>query len=143
MRMFATRFSSEEVRMNRALRAVAFSLFMLAPAVANELPNASNIQVGTTVICDTQKQMERFVVVFDGDFSSAMDKVNTEENNPTACIGATMAYVQGHELSKAKGFKGTYNIIRVLVLGITTPMGFQPIQPATFFSIVKSDEVET
>ena len=76
-----------------------------------------------TVICDTQKQMERFVVLFDGDYSSAMNKVNAEENNPTACIGATMAYVQGNELSKAKGFKGTYNIIRVLVLGITTADG--------------------
>ena len=51
--------------------------------------------------------------------------------------------MQGNELSKAKGFKGTYNIIRVLVLGITTPAGFQPIQPAAFFSIVKSEEVET
>lgn len=128
--------------MKCALRVLAFCLCLVSPAVAGDRPNA-DIQMGTTVICDTQKQMERFVVVFDGDFAAAMNKVNTEENNPTACIGATMAYVQGNELSKAKGFKGTYNIIRVLVLGITTPMGFQPIQPAAFFSIVKSEEIET
>jgi hypothetical protein len=142
MRMFATRFSSEEVRMNSALRVLLFCLCLVTPAAAGDAPNA-NIQIGTTIICDTQKQMERFVVLFDGDFVTAMDKVNAEENNPTACIGATMAYVQGNELSKAKGTKGTYNIIRVLVLGITTPMGFQAIQPAAFFSIVKSEEVET
>jgi hypothetical protein len=143
MRMFATRFSPEEVRMSRALCAFVIGLYLVMPAAAAELPDNGQIQVGTTIICDTQKQMERFVVVFDGDFTSAMNKVNTEENNPTACIGATMAYLQGHELSKAKGFKGTYNIVRVLVLGITTPMGFQPIQPAAFFSIVKSEEIET
>ena len=56
----------------------------------------------------------------------------------------TTAYVQGNELSKAKSHtQGTYNIVRVLVLAITTPMGFQPIQPAAFFSIVKSEEIET
>jgi hypothetical protein len=130
--------------MNMALRAFVFSLCLVAPAAAGERPdNNAEIQMGTTVICDTQKQMERFVVLFDGDFVSAMNKVNTEESNPTACIGATMAYVQGNELSKAKGTKGTYHIIRVLVLGITTPAGFQPIQPAAFFSILKSEEVET
>ena len=133
--------------MNIALRAFVFSLCLVMPAAAQQQEQQSkagpDVQVGTTVICDTQQQMERFVVVFDGDFAAAMNKVNAEENNPTACIGATMAYVQGNELSKAKGNKGTYNIVRVLVLGITTPAGFQPIQPAAFFSIVKSEDVET
>ena len=127
--------------MNMACRVLLFCLCLVAPAWAAE-PTQPEIQMGTTVICDTQKQMERFVVVFDGDYSAAMNKVNLEEKNPTACIGATMAYVLGNELSKAKGFKGTYNIIRVLVLGITTPAGFQPIQPAAFFSILKSEEID-
>ena len=116
-------------------------------ALAQEAPTReqlnSKIQVGTTIICDTQKQMERFVVLFDGDYGSAINKVNVEENNPTACMGATMAYVQGDELSKAKSTTGTYHIIRVLVVGIGTAHGFQPIQPAAFYSIVKSDEIET
>jgi hypothetical protein len=128
--------------MNMACRVLLFCLCLVTPAIAAEEAQPE-IQMGTTVICDTQKQMERFVVVFDGDYSAAMNKVNLEERNPTACIGATMAYVLGNELSKAKGFKGTYNIIRVLVLGITTPTGFQPIQPAAFFSILKSEEVDT
>lgn len=130
--------------MNVALRVLLFCFFLVTPAAAQQQLSEANIQVGTTVICDTQQQMERFVVLFDGDFASAMSKVNLEENNPTACIGATMAYVQGDELSKAKSTtKGTYCIVRVLVLGITTPMGFQAIKPAAFFSIVKSEEVET
>src|SRR5688572_22198036 len=113
-----------------ALRVLLFSLFLVTPAAAQQQPDANpQVQVATTVICDTQKQMERFVALFDGDYASAMNKVNAEENNPTACIGATMAYVQGNELSKAKSHtQGTYNIVRVLVLAITTPMGFQPIQ---------------
>src|SRR5687767_13063836 len=127
MRMFARRFSSEEVRMHVALRVLLPGVLLLglgfpAAALAQQAPTQeqlnSQIQVGTTIICDTQKQMERFVTVFDGDYASAINKVNAEENNPTACMGATMAYVQGDELSKAKSTKGTYNIIRVLVVGI-------------------------
>jgi len=126
-----------------ALRILLFCVCLVSPAAAQQPPPGANIQVGTTIICDTQQQMERFVAVFDGDFAVAVNKVNAEENNPTACIGATMAYVQGHELSKAKSTRGTYHIVRVLVLGITTAQGFQRIQPAAFFSIVKSEEVET
>ena len=133
--------------MNTALRAFLFSLCLTPPALAqNALTQEqidSKIQVGTTIICDTQKQMERFVALFDGDFASAIDKVNLEENNPTACMGATMAYLQGDELSKAKSTKGTYHIVRVLVVGIGTVHGFRAIQPAAFYSIVKSDEIET
>ncbi len=132
--------------MKRVLRVpagvLALALTAGGPAFAEKPGSTDKIQVGNTVICDTQQQMERFVVLFDGDYSSAMDKVNAEERNPTACIGATMAYMRGGELSQARSPKGTYHIIRVLVVGINTPNGFQAIQPATFFSIEKSEEIE-
>lgn len=130
-----------------ALRVLLLGLGLITPAHAQQAPSReqldSKIQVGTTIICDTQKQMERFVTLFDGDYASAINKVNAEEKNPTACMGATMAYVQGDELSKAKNTQGTYHIIRVLVVGIGTVHGFQAIQPAAFYSIVKNDEIET
>jgi len=129
--------------MKSALRVLLFCLCVTPATAAQPADPNAQVQVGNTFICDTQQQMERFVAVFDGDFAAAMDKVNIEEKNPTACIGATMAYVEGSELSKAKSTtKGTYNIIRVLVIGITTPRGFQAIQPAAFFSIVKSEEID-
>ena len=134
------------VALRIALLGLLPSLGLTAPAFAQTLTQDqidSKIQVGTTIICDTQQQMERFVVLFDGDYAAAINRVNAEENNPTACMGATMAYVQGDELSKAKSTKGTYNIIRVLVVGIGTAHGFQAIQPAAFYSIVKSEEIET
>jgi hypothetical protein len=130
--------------MQRALQAFAFAVLVCGSALAEDKPDAAaKVQVGTTVICDTQRQMERFVALFDGDYADAMNKVNAEERNPTACIGATMAYMRGDELTKAKSSsKGTYQIIRVLVVGINTPHGFQAVQPAPFFSIEKSEEIE-
>jgi hypothetical protein len=128
--------------MQRALPVLALVLGFAGAAMADDKSSAAKVQVGTTVICDTQQQMERFVVLFDGDYAGAMNKVNAEERNPTACIGATMAYMRGGELSKAKSSQGTYHIIRVLVVGINTPQGFQAVQPAPFFSIEKSEEIE-
>ena len=53
--------------MNGALRVLLFCLCLVSPAAAGDKSDA-DIQMGTTVICDTQKQMERFVVLFDGDY---------------------------------------------------------------------------
>jgi hypothetical protein len=53
-------------------------LLMCTPAHAYEL------ETGSITICDTQKQMERFVQLFDGNPQAAMSAVNTEENNPNA-----------------------------------------------------------
>jgi invasion protein IalB len=131
--------------MTKALRVLALSLFAAAtPAAAQQAPGQApdkQVEYGATVICDTQAQMERFVALFDGDANRAMDQVNTEESNPTACIGATMAFMRGGELSKASNAQGTYKIIQVLVFGIDTPQGFQAVQPVAFFSIEKTEEI--
>jgi hypothetical protein len=45
---------------------------------------AQKIEVSTGVFCDTQKQVERLVALFDGNAEKAMTAVNAEENDPTA-----------------------------------------------------------
>src|SRR5258708_4706268 len=67
-----------------ALSLALLSLLLCLPA------RAQRIEIGTGVFCDTQKQVERFVSLFDGDAEKAMKAVNTEENDPTACIGGTI-----------------------------------------------------
>ncbi len=61
------------------------SLLLCSPA------RAQKIEVGTGIFCDTQKQVERFVALFDGDARTAMNAVNAEENDPTACVIGTIA----------------------------------------------------
>ena len=61
------------------------SLLLCSPA------RAQKIEVGTGIFCDTQKQVERFVALFDGDARTAMNAVNAEENDPTACLMGTIA----------------------------------------------------
>ncbi len=71
--------------MSYTLGIALLSLLLCSPA------RAQKIEVGTGIFCDTQKQVERFVALFDGDARTAMNAVNAEENDPTACVMGTIA----------------------------------------------------
>ena len=60
--------------MKSAMCLTTLFLLMCTPAHAYEL------ETGSITICDTQKQMERFVQLFDGNPQAAMSAVNTEED---------------------------------------------------------------
>jgi hypothetical protein len=111
-------------------------LLALAPANAQQV----KVQVGEGLICDTQKQTERFVALYDGDAETALAAVNHEEKDPTACAVATIAFVLGPDVGTVRNRDGSYQIVRILVLGVLTEQGLQATVPAPFYSIVKLDE---
>jgi hypothetical protein len=120
--------------MTLALRLLVPILLLAAPAAAQE------ISIGTGPICDTQKQTERLVTLLDSGAEAAIKVVNAEEKDPTACVVATVAYLRGPKLATAHSKAGTYQIIKVLVLGLHTPNGILATAPAPYFTIVKVDE---
>ena len=120
--------------MSYTLGIALLSLLLCFPA------RAQKIEVGTVIFCDTQKQVERFVALFDGSAEKAMKSVNAEENDPTACVGGTIAYIRGPEITTARTMNGTFHIVRVLVVGILTEAGFRTGVPTTFFSFERVDE---
>jgi hypothetical protein len=119
---------------NYALGVALLSLLFCTPAQATKL------EVGSGVFCDTQQQMERFVALLDGDQGAAIKAVNAEEHNPTACGTATIAYVRGPQIATARTKAGTFNIVRVLVIGVLTETGFKAAVPVAFYSAEPVDE---
>ncbi|MFN3656015.1 MAG: hypothetical protein ACK4UO_02025 [Pseudolabrys sp.] len=117
-----------------AIRIALVSLLLCLPARAQE------IEVGSTLACDTQQQVERFVAVFRGDAEGAAKRVNTEVMDATACAVVSVVYVRGPEVAVVNETGRTYHIVRILVLGVLTPAGVQPAMPAAFFSYVPQDE---
>jgi hypothetical protein len=115
---------------------LASLVLFCAPLQAQE----QKIEIGTGVFCDTQKQMERFVALFDGDEVATMRKVNAEVNDPTACGLGTVAFVQGPQVGVARTQKGTFHIFQVLVVGVLTEAGYRSALPVAIFSIAKIDE---
>jgi hypothetical protein len=117
-----------------ALRTVALLLFLAAPV------QAQTVEIGTGIFCNTQEQTERFVAYFDGDEMTAVNAVNAEENESIACIQGTVAFFRGPEIETARNKIGAYHVLKVIIVGILTETGLQPIAPAPSFSVESVDE---
>src|SRR5262245_24147559 len=101
-------------------RILSYMLGVAAISSSLCTPSLAGIEFGTGIFCDTQQQVERFVAVFTGDMQAAANAVNAEENDPTACVLGTIAYVRAGEIATARTRTRTYNILRVIVVGFLT-----------------------
>lgn len=132
--------------MKSALHLAILSLMLCQPAHAEEVttsPLAEEIITGQIMICDTQKQVERFVTFshITGKASSAIKAVNTEAENPGACGIADAAYLRGAAVDITRTATEAFEIIPVIVVAIRTPEGMRLATPTPFFTLVKINEV--
>jgi hypothetical protein len=77
----------------------------------------------------------RFVALFSGDTQAAINAVNAEEKNPTACALVDVAYLRGEEIGMARNGDSVFEIVRILVVGIDTAAGIQAVRPNAYFSL--------
>jgi hypothetical protein len=128
----------EEAHMSFATRTVPLLALLAAPIGAAALAAeniVSDYEVGTSLVCDTQSQVERFVAVFAGDAQAAVGAVNAEEQNPTACALVNVAFVRGAQIGMARHGDNAFEIVRILVVGIDTASGVKAVRPAAYFSL--------
>jgi hypothetical protein len=133
-----------------AATACLFAITSLSPADAERAPNTNQfpiaidmntVEVGTSVICDTQKQMEQFVSVLDQDPTQALQSVNADAKKSDACGIATIAYLPGKELDTVRSKDQAFRIVHVLVVGIGNGSEFKSVSPSAFYSLVQVDEI--
>ena len=115
--------------MKYALRIALLSLAIGLPAQAQE------VEKGPLLICDTQKQVERLGEIFDGKAPDALQAVNAEENNPNACGAADVAFVPGKVLGTVRSKSHTFHVVPIIVFGVNTPAGLQPVNSGVFFTL--------
>jgi hypothetical protein len=101
---------------------------------------AQKIEIGTGIFCDTQKQVERFVALFDGNAEAAINAVNVEEKRAGACVAGTIAFIRGSEIATARTWNMTFHIVQVTVVGILTKAGPQSAGPAATYSVERAEE---
>jgi hypothetical protein len=106
---------------------------LTAPFCAPAL--AADYEVGTSLVCDTQGQVERFVARFVSDAEAAVRAVNAEDHNPAACALVNVAYLRGSQVAMARHGDNAFEIVRILVVGIETAAGMRPVRPAAYFSL--------
>ena len=117
--------------MKPVLYLALLSLIISSPARAQEYEH------GTALLCDTQRQVERYVELFNGKEQSAINAVNEEEQNPTACAFQTVAFMRGPDLGTARNKESAFQIVRILVVGVETPSGLRSTRPSAYFSAFK------
>jgi hypothetical protein len=111
-------------------------LSLTLPAAAQ----ARDVEVGTAVICDTQQQAERLGALMHGDAKVALAAVNAEAY-ASACGLANVAYLRGPALATVRTKDGTFEIARVMVVGVATETGVQEAAaPSFYFIVAKIDE---
>jgi hypothetical protein len=128
--------------MNFATRLAAPLLPLLALLAAPFCvpAQASDYEVGTSLVCDTQGQVERFVALFNGDAQAAIRVVNAEEANPNACAIMSVAYMRGMQVGMARHGENAFEIVHILVVGVETGDGILPVRPAAYFSLFEVRE---
>jgi hypothetical protein len=100
----------------------------------------TEVQVGEGPICDTQQQAERLAALYPRDTQSAIRQVNMEADNPSACELANVAYLRSAPLATVRTKDATFQIVKVLILGIATADGVEAANPVVYYSLVKIDE---
>jgi hypothetical protein len=116
-----------------ATRLLTFLAVLIAPFCGSA--HAMDYEVGSSIICDTQSQVERFVALFSGDTQAAIGAVNAEEQDATACALIDAAYLRGAEIGVARNGDSAFEIVRILVVGIDTAAGIQAVRPSAYFSL--------
>jgi hypothetical protein len=128
---------------NEPLMSFAIRFVLSLALLACLLPapvRASEYEVDTSLVCDTQAQVERFAAVFAGDAQDAIRVVNAEEQNPSACVIENVAYMRGTRLEMVRHGDSAFEIVRVLVIGIETENGILPVRPSVYFSLFSVKE---
>jgi len=121
------------------LLVLSLLVLLVAPAQGQEL--ADQVEVGTSLICSTREQVERFVALYDGNSESTVNSVNAAEHDPTACAVSATAYVRGRQLATARNKDTTFQIVPILVLGVVTDSGVESVTPTPFFSVFEIEEI--
>ena len=119
--------------MNFAARIVPLFALLAAPFCVPA--QASDYEVGASLVCDTQGQVERFVALFSGDAQVAIQVVNAEEANPNACAIMNVAYLRGTQMGMARHGENAFEIVHILVVGVESGDVIRPVRPAAYFSL--------
>ena len=121
------------------LAGLALTAATVSQATAAQAPDAEPRFI-SGLICDTQEQAERFVLVLRDNIEKAIGTVNTEAGTPNACMVATYGFVPGQTVSVVDRNGAVVNVIEVRVLAVATTDGVQMIEPKIYYSVVPTND---
>jgi hypothetical protein len=110
---------------------------------ALQAAHAREIEADTALICDTQQQAEKVAAILRSDapgIKAALAHVNEEEHSPSACGLADVEFLRGSNVATIRTGSETFEIAKIMVIGVLTETGVQDVAPKFYFSIFKVEE---
>src|SRR5579863_5384201 len=99
-------------------------VLLLGTTVGTE---AQTIESGNGVVCDTAQQVEQFISL-DLDTKDAIARINAQSTSG-ACEFLDAAYLVGGIVGEASNDKGTWQIRKILIVGLIIGRVTAPVQP--------------
>jgi hypothetical protein len=121
---------------------LAFAPMLLATPAISGAPG--NVSVGSAIICDTSEQARRFVTLRnDGSEAvQALQVINKEANNPTACGPAVLAFRTGETIKSERMDGQLVRVVKVTVLAYNNGAGWSPVPETVQYAIIVSTDIE-
>ena len=88
---------------------------------------AQNIENGVGVICDSPQQVEQMIALRT-DSKSAVEEINSQ-NNSRVCEILNVAFLVGGIIAEASNDKGTWQIRKILIVGLYLGPIMSSVQP--------------
>ena len=104
--------------------AAMFASFLLAMTVAGKTQDIEN---GVGVICDSPGQVEQ-IIALRADFKSAVEEINAQ-NKSRVCEILNIAFLVGGIVAEASNDKGTWQIRKILIVGLYLGRVMNSVQP--------------
>jgi hypothetical protein len=108
------------------------------PSTNDALP--AGYEVGQSLVCDTQEQVELFADLFTGDVQTAISVVNQEEHNPSACGIVKIAFMRGDSHGTIRRGDTAFELVHILVVGVETDSGIRAVRPSAYFTLFEVKE---
>ena len=130
------------MRLRSLFWSLAFAPMLLAAPPLSAAPGS--VSVGSAIICDTSEQAHRFVTLRnDGSEAvQALQVINKEANNPTACGPAVLAFRTGETIKSERMDGKLVNVVKVTVLAYNNGAGWSPVPETVQYAIIVSTDIE-
>ena len=119
------------------------TLLFIAPLSAQPIGRGT-ISVGTAIICDTSEQAQRFVALRnDGSETvQALQVINKEAANPSACGAAVVAFRPGEAVEAPRLRGQRIKVVKITVLAFNNGAGWSPVPETVQYAILVPAGIE-
>lgn len=132
------------MRLPLAFASLLFAAPLHAAPLGSATINPAQISVGRAIICDTSEQAQRFVALRNGgsEMVQALQVINKEAANPSACGTAVVAFRPGEEIGSGRLQGQLVNVVKITVLAFDNGTGWSMVPATVQYAILVPDGIE-